>query len=300
MGKGGMTGCRLVFHGMWWARVFVSAVVAAVVAGSQAGMLLGLLCALTIGLAALHVVAAKLLAAHWPRAAAVRPAHKVLYVVADVTKAAVLLGMMCTPVWWRCAWHALAGDGWEDPGVGAAIRAMVVVYTATDASQFLSGVVMESSTVQHHVATSLFGVYVSATAVGGLGAVPGAFGPLTRALIWYGMCSTVAYAVNLYKALRVLYGPGPVMEALRRTAACLYAAELAVNWPMHTAYIVRAALSSGTTDPVGSLLAVMYAGVTAVLMRDDVKLLTFLRQPGKIPPWMQPAPAEAPAQQGPR
>lgn len=219
--------------------------------------------------AMIHFVVAGALRKFWPRAARVTPSHKVFYVVADVLKGSVLALFLCMPSWHWTVWSALVEDvTWASPVVRYNARWFAVLYGALDASQFCF-VKMSKATQRHHLATSVFAVYLSwqpATAP---------VHPLARALLWYGLCSTVAYLVNVYKALRVVFDVSSMTEACRRVAAGLYALELAVNWPVHTVYIVGAWLS----DSVPLILVLGYVGVTLVLMQDDWLLLKFLLTP---------------------
>lgn len=196
----------------------------------------------------------------------VDPSHKVAYVVADVTKAVVLATFLVLPQWWRCVGATIMtadGAGWTHKSVALTIRYLVTAYAATDASQFFT-VRMPASTAAHHAATAAFGLYACFTPV---------FPPLARALTWYGMMSCTAYLVNAYKAARVVTD-APV---LRKTAFGVYIVELAINWPVHAVYILRAVHDGAT--PWWAIA--LYCGVTAVLMRDDVILLRYL---SKAPP----------------
>ena len=95
--------------------------------------------------------------------------------------------------------------------------------------------------------------------------------PLSRALIWYGTCSALAYLVNAYIALRV-FGINSTTERIRRVAAWLYLAELCVNWPVHTYLIARAVVVHNA-----SLVATaVYVALTCALVVDDVQLLKYL------------------------
>lgn len=207
---------------------------------------------------------------YWSRRwRAVSPRHKTFYVVADITKAAVLLLCICAPAWWRACYAALVDGAWQDKAVVDAIRWIVVVYSATDAAQFAT-VKMGVWTLLHHSITSLFALYMCWAAE---------IDHISRALLWYGTCSTFAYLANAYKAIRVLYGPTKFMDDMRRLAWWAYMIELAINIPVHKLYIIRAVYEGS------NWFALMcYAVMTYVLMRDDSGLLTFLGKPGTIPP----------------
>jgi hypothetical protein len=205
------------------------------------------------------------------RAAGVRmvlpdaPSHKLFYVAADLVKASTLAGMMCLPAFWGAASGALTLDTWEAP----AIRKFAIVYCATDAAQFAT-VKMARSTIWHHTCTSLFGLYL---------ALGGPVTPVCKAMLWYGLCSVVAYLVNWYKAMRVVVEPtSRVMEATRHVARVMYAAELLLNWPIHTYFLVQVYADLMATDwpAARAFPAFAYLFVTWVFVVDDMKLYKFL------------------------
>ena len=228
----------------------------------------------TVGLAVAHVWVARQATRRFAHVAAIRPAHKVLYVAADLIKASVLLAFLCSSAWWRVLeriYGASGHQGWDDPNVRATVRWFAVTYGATDASQFFT-VKMAASTQVHHAITTAFAVMLA------LQPLHAPLHPCSKALLWYGMCSTTAYMVNAYKALRVVITPHRgVMERLRLGAAFIYAAELAVNWVVHTLYIASA------YQVCYLVTTVVYVCFTLALMRDDFKLLAFLVRPPPAP-----------------
>lgn len=222
--------------------------------------------ALYVGvLVAWHAVAGHACMAFSRRFQAIQPRHKVFYVVADLTKAAVLGGCMCTPTWWRVIYVVLVENVRTDPVVNEAVRHFALVYCATDLAQFV-WVKMPRSTIQHHAATSAFGLYVA------LLAEPALYPAFIWALLWYGLCSTAAFSVNAYKALRVV-SVAPWVDVLRRVAAATYAAELYINWPVYVWFGWRALQEADASWL--ALTAVL--GFSYVIVTDDLALLQFLR-----------------------
>jgi hypothetical protein len=191
------------------------------------------------------------------------PPHKLYYVAADIIKATVLAGLMASTVFWKAAVAAVWYDDWTTHE--HMIRVMAIAYCATDAAQFLT-VKMQRTTLAHHACTTLFGLYI---------ALDGPFTPVCKAMLWYGLCSVVAYLVNAYKALRVVVDPSHRrMEVLRVCAKYMYALELVINWPVHVMLTVYAFVDS--TSAVQTALAALYLVVTSVFVVDDLKLYRFL------------------------
>lgn len=220
----------------------------------------------TGALVGLHQWVGSLAVRHVPAFARVQPRHKVLYVVADLVKAGVLAAFLGCPQWWGVIGRIFAneGQGWEDPATRATVRWFAVTYGATDACQFFT-VKMGTTTKVHHGITAAFALGLA------LQDPQAPIHPLAQALLWYGMCSTLAYLVNVYKALRVVVPPAhQLMEGMRAAAAAVYALELCVNWPVH-AFMIGAAAASCGWVPLG-----LYVALTLALMADDCKLLAFL------------------------
>lgn len=230
----------------------------------------------TCVLAVAHVALAYAAVTLFGRCRAVNPQHKMMYVTAELVKASVLMASMCCPSWYWMVYRTLVYNEWDNPEVVHVIKLFVLWYCASDLSQFVTVKIAQASTKQHHAATSLFGLLICFTAE---------YAPLTRALLWYGLCSTVAFLTNAYKALRVLYGPTLHMERTRWAAYFMYKFELAVNWPVHAAYICLAALDAVQSRSFGKAAAVVgYLFATKIFVKDDLELLRFLSKPGVVPP----------------
>lgn len=219
----------------------------------------------TVGFAVVHTLGAWAMTRWSARWRCVQPRHKTFYVAANVTKAAVLLGMMCVSAWWCAAWDVLHTADWNRHGAAIdVVRWSAIVYAATDASQFLT-VKLDSAGAAHHLMTSLFGVYVCVAAT---------IHPLAQALLWFGFCSVTAFLANAYVGIRVLYGPNKFMEDLRRVAHWTYMLELALNLPYHTYLTFRAAATCHVAAVAGYVL------LTYVLVTADIKMMVFLATPG--------------------
>lgn len=196
--------------------------------------------------------------------------HKAYYVVADVCKAIVLTASVLTPSWNTClvalvrayAYNENVNDVWEQ--YNGTIRLFVILYCATDLCQFLF-VKMQRSTFLHHLATSAIGAVVC---------LPPTHLPLTgffmQIVILYGLFSSYAGSVNLYKALRVVFPYNRAMHALRLVAAVSYGLSLWLNWGVQLLMLFQ----DRTTHVLLRLAYFLF--VCKVFVLDDVKLFLFL------------------------
>lgn len=196
--------------------------------------------------------------------------HKAYYVVADVCKAIVLTASVLTPAWNTCMMalmRAYADNGnvdavWEQ--YNGTIRLFVILYCATDVCQFLF-VKMQRSTFLHHLATSAIGAVVC---------LPPTHLPITgffmQIVILYGLFSSYAGSVNLYKALRVVFPYNRAMHALRLVAAVSYGFSLSLNWGVQLLMLYHDQRSHVF------LRLLYFLFVCKVFVLDDVKLFLFL------------------------
>lgn len=188
--------------------------------------------------------------------------QRLLYVSANISKALALACMMCDPKFAQGARAMLMNEPLSAE-VQKAVQGFVLTYCATDACQFL-GVAMSRSTFAHHAITSCFGLWMALFPDMIMHHVLG------RMFLWYGLCSTAAFLVNLYLGCRVVMPQGPLLQCIRGLAALVYTLELFVNWPIHTLLIVQAFTS------VHPALVLAYTALTLVLMYDDCVLLSHL------------------------
>lgn len=220
-----------------------------------------------------HVVGAAVL---WKftRVSTLKHPTDVYYVAADLTKASVLALGLCMPSCWDTAaalFHTARCQAVVDWGKhGPVVTAAVLSYAVTDASQFLT-VYMSRSTLLHHTVTTAFGLYMCAGR-----AADAPLGPLTIALLWYGLWSSVAYLVNASKALRKVVAPNAWTEHVRVLALVLYGFELAVNWMGQLVQIFAAVY----LHDVHVVSVALYCWLIHFLVIDDWKLLRFMTLPG--------------------
>jgi hypothetical protein len=207
------------------------------------------------------------------RFAAVDPAHKRMYVVANVSKTLVLGGMAVSHTWWFHGMTACIFDDWT--GFGEVddlfMKRTVVVYLVTDVVALFAVSKLPRTTIVHHVTafalcSIVFAVDLDVRGWGsGLG--------VAKMIQVYGLFSTLAYLTNGYLALRVVFHAGETfMDTLATTAYWTYLASLVCNWGFHAVWFARV-FASG----LGNWLTAVYLAAIVLVGRDDIILIKWLR-----------------------
>ena len=201
-----------------------------------------------------------------PHFRAVNPAHKKWYVVANLVKSAIL-GVFCTS-WrfWATTYRAYVFDEWPD----FELRRVMFLYVVTDLVALYMVPKLPRSTILHHVTSTALCVVASY----GDFAQKGWYGNLGvgKMVIVYGHLSSVAYLVNAYLALRVLYSAeNRFMTALRSLSLWSYIACCTLNWSTHVLWFVTGLWSWSL-----SWAAILYAVALTFVARDDLVLIRWL------------------------
>lgn len=138
-------------------------------------------------------------------------------VMTNLCKAASLMIICSWEGFWQSAYDAFVLDQWNDLSM---TRKIVIVYTMTDASSFLT-TWMPPSTFFHHAATTLFAIWVCLDpSVMTYGAA--------RLMLWYGLCSSLTFCVNGFIATLYLFEKR--LTILAHYCLVIYGLSLAVNW----------------------------------------------------------------------
>jgi hypothetical protein len=201
-------------------------------------------------------------------------------VVTNFSKACCLFLLTINPLFWYVSYEAFWSDKWENL---AFTRMVVILYTATDLSSFLT-TWMPKRTAFHHGVTGLFAIVTCAYQDILTLAFP-------RLMLWYGLCSTVTYLVNFF--IGTIYCFNQPLKSLAIYAATIYAAALGVNWIKYMPALVAMLLEErlffaksiipfGFIDETLVLLIMpwverfLLVGITSILVHDDIKLLRSL------------------------
>lgn len=196
----------------------------------------------------------------------VAPAHKKWYVIANLCKS-FLLGLSCTSTkYWAGAYRCYVLD--QFPGI--ALKRTMAVYAVTDVVALWMVPKLPTSTIVHHVTSALLYFVACASDM----TEPGWTGNLgvSKMIVVYGNFSTVAYLVNAYLALRVLYSPNSKsMTSLCMLAFWSYVLCCVGNWGIHLIWIVNGIITMSF-----SWVAIAYIGAILFVVNDDIVLLCWL------------------------
>eukprot|EP00045_Choanoeca_perplexa_P003758 m.33247 g.33247 ORF g.33247 m.33247 type:complete len:329 (+) comp12214_c1_seq1:148-1134(+) len=252
---------------------------------------------LAIGiLAGLWVAMHRLFVRCWPTFAAVRPEHKQWYIIANFSKALLLGGQCCSFAWWyysylhnACAFNPLLRVvklGEFQPCTYDAYplqemwtKTVCATYVITDALALLMVPKLPTSTIIHHVSTTIFLALVLTVRLTDY--------PVGQKLVMYGFWSTISFPVNAFLALRVLYPTARRLKHFAQFCALVYAVCCFFNWLLHIVWAVDGLLISQDWTWFNGLLNIAYLGLACSLVNDDIVLLkwlvTFEPKPAIVP-----------------
>jgi len=202
-------------------------------------------------------------------------------VVTNFAKSGCLFLLTTNPAFWCTAYEAFWWSKWDDL---AFTRAIVILYTVTDISSFLT-TWMPKRTAFHHGVTGLFAIVTCAcNDILNL--------TFPRLMLWYGLCSTVTYLVNFF--IGTIYCFKAPLRTLAVYAAAIYAVALAVNWVKYMPELIQMVLDKRTylgdlllkfnLVESSSLLVLacpwvergLLLAISAILVHDDINLLQSL------------------------
>eukprot|EP00730_Choanoeca_flexa_P001571 TRINITY_DN10692_c0_g3_i1.p1 TRINITY_DN10692_c0_g3~~TRINITY_DN10692_c0_g3_i1.p1 ORF type:complete len:321 (+),score=39.05 TRINITY_DN10692_c0_g3_i1:121-1083(+) len=221
----------------------------------------------------------------WPRYASIEPKHKQWYVIANFSKSLFLGGQCLSLAWWYYSYlhHACAFN----PLLKAAkmaefqpctydayplqeswTKTVSSTYVITDALALIMVPKLPLSTVIHHVSTALFVLLVFS--------IPLQDYQVGQKLMLYGFWSTIAFPVNAFLALRVLYPTSWALKPFARVSAAIYAVCCFFNWLLHVTWLIDGTLLTRDWTLQSGLINGVYLLLTSSLVNDDLVLLTWL------------------------
>jgi len=208
------------------------------------------------------------------------PYSKRIYVVANLGKSLVLGLQAISPSWWyysffhyRCnvdpilkvLGYASLGPCVFDAVPGQILSTKIVsdTYVTTDIAALIIVPKLPTTTVIHHISTTLFLIFVLFTPFHTYAA--------GQKVMFYGFCSTLAYLVNSFLALRVVNPRAKFLQPLAIVAASIYSLCCAFNWGIHGVWLLDSALNGALSLPI-----LIYLVLVLNLVRDDLILMKWL------------------------
>lgn len=200
-----------------------------------------------------------------PRFASIRPTHKQWYVVANVSKAFLLGSMSLSVRCWIMLYHAF----FKDQFPSLEVKRSMLLYSITDVVALYMVPKLPTSTIIHHIVVPTFCLVISTIDL----SVPGWGGLLgvCKMAVLYGTCGTVAFTVNAYLALRVVYPKAQWLHTLAKLALVAYLLGCAANWTVHLLW-----LGGIVWRLDASVWTVLYLLMVLLIVHDDITLIKWL------------------------
>ena len=195
------------------------------------------------------------------------PAERQWYVVANMSKALCLAALFVSPSWIDIQFVGQWQNVWDStPLYLFEIKRTVVLYLVTDVVALYMVPKLPTSTIVHH--------WVALILCCGIFAFDVATGDVVRKIGLYGGFSVVAYGVNAYLALRVVY-QNKWVDGMATVALVLYVLSCFFNWLWHACWLVDNIMKGTST-----LAMWLYAAAMVVVGNDDVVLMKWLWRRG--------------------
>ena len=195
----------------------------------------------------------------------VSPSHKKWYVVANLSKALFLALMACSRRYWVGTFRLYYYDQFQV----LEVKRCGVIYVATDAVALYMVPKLPKSTIIHHISTIVLVILVSTINLDIKG-WEGLLGVCKMAIL-YAIFSTVAFSVNAYLALRVVYPKAVWLKWLVKISLWTYLLCCACNWSIHTIWMINLLKTLQI-----SIYNVLYIFVLSAIVHDDIVLIKWL------------------------
>lgn len=201
-----------------------------------------------------------------PQFRQITPAHKQWYVVANMSKALFLFIMCFSTRYWIGAYKCNIQDDCQL----IELKRCMMVYCATDMVALFLVPKLPSSTILHHISTTMIALVVCSVNLQAKGWA-GLLG-FCKMGCMYGTLSTVAFSVNAYLGLRVVYPKAAWMKLLCHVSLITYLLTIMLNWSTHLLWL----LGYWAPDRDFSIFTILYIGMLYFLVRDDIVLVQWL------------------------
>lgn len=195
----------------------------------------------------------------------IEPRHKQWYVVANLTKAFFLAILASNTCYWIGAYRGFSRDQFQMLGT----KRCAIIYSATDLVSLFLVPKLPKSTKFHHLTTAAMCIIISALNLEAKG-WDGLLGVCKMGVL-YGLFSSVAFPVNAYLALRVVYSKAKWLVILVKLSLWTYILCCIGNWGMHGLWMFDIVLSLKL-----SVANMLYMVALYFIVNDDIVLIKWL------------------------
>ena len=200
-----------------------------------------------------------------PQYALINPPHKKWYVVANLSKSFFLGCMAMSSRYWIGSLYAYYYD--EIPSLN--VKRCGMLYIATDLVALLIVPKLPLSTKLHHI-TTIFLIMIVTTINMEAKGFSGLLGVCKMAIL-YGIFSTIAFLVNAYLALRVVYSRGTWLHLLVKISLWPYVLCCVCNWTVHLLWMVNLMVNLEL-----AIMNIIYLLAISFMVNDDIVLIKWL------------------------
>ena len=196
----------------------------------------------------------------------ISPAHKKMYVVANMSKAGLLAILALSPRYWVGSYNCFVLDEFK----AIETKRCGIIYIVTDLVALFIVPKLPRSTVFHHITTTVMSVLVCSMnlQVKGWNGLLG----VSKMGVLYGLFSSAAFPVNIYLALRVVYSSAKWLNVLAKFSLLTYVICCALNWSIHAVWLFRILYDWRNL----SLFPFLYLVAIYFIVTDDIVLMKWL------------------------
>ncbi len=196
----------------------------------------------------------------------ISPPHKKMYVVANMSKAALLGILALSPRYWVGSYNCFILDEFQ----AIETKRCAIIYIVTDLVALFIVTKLPRSTKFHHLTTSIVIVLVCAMNLQAKG-WNGLLG-VSKMGVLYGLFSSVAFPVNVFLALRVVYPDASWLKWFAKFSLVSYVICCTFNWSIHVVWLVRVIYDWRNL----SIFPFLYMFAIYFLVTDDLVLMKWL------------------------
>lgn len=197
---------------------------------------------------------------------AISPDHKKMYVVANMSKAALLGILALSPRYWVGSYNCFILDEFQ----AIETKRCGIIYMVTDLVALFIVAKLPRSTVFHHITTSSVIILVCAMnlQVKGWNGLLG----VSKMGVLYGLFSSAAFPVNMFLALRVVYPDAKWLKWFAKFSLLSYIICCTFNWSIHAVWLARVIYDWRNL----SIFPFLYMCAIYFLVTDDIVLMKWL------------------------